>query len=1426
MSEEQNMEEKKKEEKKPQVTIKLDWIFGIRKDFLPNLFILDKDTIVYPASNYVVILNYTKNMGPLNLQHYIPGTKHSKGIVALSTCNFNRKMVAMCEDTYEGVLISFYNITARQGLKNFPDKQSSFDLIESRIDHTYAITFSKRRKQDNYIVALCSNDEGYYLVCWKWDLETVKDNPNVYRIKIPFIKNDIIVKENSSENSNSNEVSINEEKKNAVNFNNESNYGNNEGKEAPVDLKRHFQIEFSSASMENDSFSLVGNDFVTFYSITSKAVNEVYQIFLYDEEGNSNNYGNEIYNSVWLYDGSFAFITDQFINIFDGKYRQLIQQIENPDKEIRILTPYTVASSIEGFIGCGINKKMQFYVKKTSEEEPIETQNVISNNNENENENENENNEENEGEENEGEENEGEENNNEENKENNEENKENNNEENKDNQEQNKNNNDNNTLNTNKINTNVEKYELSYEKTKYEFVPGVNEKITGDKVLQNDKNSSNERPFDFLTVTTLFDEPRVLATTTNNDLIKINIEEKEINRAQIQYIITPFHSDSIEGMDICINKPYFITCSKDKSVRVWDYQQRIHVISKIFEEELYSITYHPNGMHALVSTEDKIYPLNIFYDEIDNMTQQITTKAKSKDIKFSHMGHLFAFDTGAVVQIWDFLNMQIYTGPPPYGQQKKNFSITSSKINSLSWREDDKNLLASGTEYIYDWKVKDEHDTKPKLTQSNISSATYAQNDEYIIASTEDRCLRKLQKDSQNYISEKYDYSMKELHSFHRNKFLVCATTKYGNQPNLDMMSNQNRDLMNSVKFTTCIRLFPDVIKSNEHIDITAHQGETMRIRVNYEENKIFTCGEDGCINIYSIELPFDSNDPEKYLNEQNTSFTNTVLIKKTRYKERDFDKKELPAKREEKLKKIRSENNDKRETDRKILEEKKNRIVTTKYSEKNIINQMKSDLQNCEIEYNAKIKNEIQSNESAHDTQFNNNQIELSLKTRQVEDIRDSIKQENENYEKRVKEKTENTKRERQKNLEEFEAKKKDLERSKSELEGKIKSLEENKIEDGKALNWLNDQVISEIKKNIDELSHKIDELRVHYSHHIKKQKEEKEKLQQTGDNLFLELKKIEEEKDRQIRNKEKNLEAKRKAEDETAKMTKRITEIENKIIECKKAHTYLEKCKFVLSYKIQELKKEAGPMEKILEDLQKRTKEDELSLSKYNREFDIISQKLVDLEDLKEKTKAHEKTERDLKNEIKSFKIDLFNMIDYIDDYDKLREGFRNLREKYLKNYVPEVQDHEIEGEFANQKSKMKNRVFELQGTMNSLRSKHKDNISDNRNENSQMISKINFLKKTIKEEKKTKETNSGDQKHANAVAEIYAAQIVKKLMLENISIKDKIGLFREKIKSKKEELQVIKKRMNKNGNNKKGYESDNINEINDMNQGMDSF
>ena len=1321
MTTQEQTNNKKKEEKKPQIIIKLEWVFGIRKDIIPNVEFLGKDTIVYPASNNIVIYNFARNMGSMNLQHYIPGKPHSKGITSMIAMNCTKKVVGFSEDLQDGIQISFYSITVKQGLKNFPVVQTIYDFKEMgmpKLTHTYCMTYTKsRRTTDYYIVALASDDNNYYLIIWKWDLENVRDKPLVQKIDLhePKFEEE---KEQSKEMSSSVSASMKEENsENIVNPSiNESNAILNFNDD-PIEVNLNYHFELGFPSLENNLFSLVSKHCVCFYKITSEGANEDDRINLIDENGYKD-YGSEIYGSNWLNDGPFCFVTDHYINIYDVKEKKLLQKLINPNGDIRLITPFTLTNSYEGFIGGGKNKKFQVFAKKNIEEENLTER-----------------------------------------------------------EEQEK---------------NSEKYYMAFEKTKYDFVPGVNEKITDDKVLQNEKITSNERPFDFLTIITSYDEPYCIVTTSNNDLMMINIEEKEIDRALIKYLISPFHSNSVEGMDLCINKPYIISCSKDKSVRVWDYQNRIHVISKMFEEELYSIAFHPSAMHALVSTDDKIYPLNVFYDEIDNMAPPITSK-KSKEIKFSNMGHLFAFDSGTWVKIYDFLNMQIFSGPPPSGLQQKNFSITSSKINYLNWSDDDKNILASGTEYIYDWEIKEEHDTKPKIAQTNVISAVYCDKNKSIIASTDDNCLRKLIKDNQNYNIENFQCPMRELHAFKKSKIVICATTKINNVQDNNNQDNNERNNINN-NFTTCLRVFPEINKGYEFMDIPSHQGETIRVRYNFEENKIFTCGEDGCINVYSIEIPFD--EPEKFLNEQNSSFTNTVLIKRGEFKIREFNKKELPAKREEKLKKIRSENNDKREGDKKKLEEKKNKIATTRYREKNTLDDMKKDLEDSELEFEKKIKEEIQSNNEQYDNQFNDNQIALSVKTRDVEGVRIKIKKQKEEHKQEKQRIVKKAKEEKESLIQEFEAKIKDLEGNKTELEGNIQSLENNQIEDSKALDWLNDQVITEIKDNIDELRHKIDELKVHYTHHIKKQKEEKEKLQQTGDNLNFELKKIEEEKERQIRTKEKNLDNKKKAEDDLIKITKRISDIENKIIECKKAHTYLEKCKFVLSYKIQELKKEAGPMEKVLEDLQLRTKEDELSLSKYNREFDIISQKLVNLDDLKEKTKTHEKTEHDLKNEINAFKNDLFNMLPFIDDYDKLREGFRNLRDKYLKTYVPEIQDHELESEFANQKAKMKNRVTELKKTLDTLKQQHKENIFENRYKNNEMIRKIEELKSTIKKVKKTKETINGDQKHANAVAEIFASQTVKKLMMENISVKDKIKVFEEKIKAKKEELAYLKK------------------------------
>lgn len=162
-----------------------------------------------------------------------------------------------------------------------------------------------------------------------------------------------------------------------------------------------------------------------------------------------------------------------------------------------------------------------------------------------------------------------------------------------------------------------------YEKT----YPKSEERIDKEK----DK-LEKEKLYDYLTLaSTSNNNDFVIATTTSNDLIQINLKDLD-KQMNMKHLIAPFHCGSVEGLDVCINKPYIITCSKDKYLRLWDYKKRSLVLSKFYEEEMYSVAYHPSGMHAIVSFEDKIMPMNIYYDEISNMTQNGIPAKKSKDV--------------------------------------------------------------------------------------------------------------------------------------------------------------------------------------------------------------------------------------------------------------------------------------------------------------------------------------------------------------------------------------------------------------------------------------------------------------------------------------------------------------------------------------------------------------------------------------------------------------------------------------------------------------------------------------------------------------------------------------------------------------------------------------------------------------------------
>lgn len=605
--------------------------------------------------------------------------------------------------------------------------------------------------------------------------------------------------------------------------------------------------------------------------------------------------------------------------------------------------------------------------------------------------------------------------------------------------------------------------------------------------------------------------------------------------------------------------------------------------------------------------------------------------------------------------------------------------------------------------------------------------------------------------------------------------------------------SGINFNIQSNNQPTTCVRFFPDLNNKYEYIDVPSHFGETSRVRINYDENLIFTCGSDGCVNIYSIDLFADGDDSDKYYFEKiSDNFTNTVLIKKSKLKEKEIEKLDAPEKREELLKKIKSSNLEERDKLTKLVDSFKNKLATTKQTELKIIGQKKNELESLIMNYEQQITHERTFNAQVFEKQMNDYQVELANKSREVEKIRENLREHKQQHKeemnnlKRTNDELKNTTE--RKYLDQIEM----LELQKKELEDSIQMLIDKKSKDDVTMGWLNERILEVIEKNISELSKGIEDLNVHNMHQEKKLNEEIEKQIQQMNNLENELNQIKEEKQKQKVKKEKNSKMKQEQEEIVKEIQKRISEVEMRIIEGKKKNQYLEKCKFVLDYKIKELKKEMGPIEKAIEDLKKKIKQLENSLEKFNREHDIINKKLVDFDDLQNKMVELNFEERKEQNDIRHFKNLIFNMLSDIEDFEKLKEGFARLRALFLKDYKPDVQDMDLDAEFFNQKDNMVKNVEELSSNLKNLKTKHSDNLSLNRQKNSKLIEKISSLKSDIDNKKKEKAKVAADSRHENAIAAINSQKALK--FLEEMDFEDsesKIKYLENLIEDKRNQL-----------------------------------
>ena len=135
-----------------------------------------------------------------------------------------------------------------------------------------------------------------------------------------------------------------------------------------------------------------------------------------------------------------------------------------------------------------------------------------------------------------------------------------------------------------------------------------------------------------------------------------NIKNPDYN-LELNLICDGFHKGAISCMDISLQRPIIITCSKeDKSIRVWNYLTGHCENCKIVLEEkedskekeinFLSIAIHPNGYYVAISDSEMIRFFHLCYRELRFFSNDQVGNEQSKPnctiIKFSNGGHLLA----------------------------------------------------------------------------------------------------------------------------------------------------------------------------------------------------------------------------------------------------------------------------------------------------------------------------------------------------------------------------------------------------------------------------------------------------------------------------------------------------------------------------------------------------------------------------------------------------------------------------------------------------------------------------------------------------------------------------------------------------------------------------------------------------------------
>ncbi|ESL10759.1 hypothetical protein TRSC58_01502 [Trypanosoma rangeli SC58] len=306
-------------------------------------------------------------------------------------------------------------------------------------------------------------------------------------------------------------------------------------------------------------------------------------------------------------------------------------------------------------------------------------------------------------------------------------------------------------------------------------------------------------------------------------------------------ICQAFHVGGIIGVDCSVRRPFLVTSGVDKSVRIWNTSTHRLEMCQYFSSPPGPVSIHPSGLYVVVCFPDKVCVMSVLWNCL--YEYRVLNLRNVTDVKFSVGGKYFALAHGNLIHLYNSLTCDAH------GQLRGH----PQKISSFQWAATspyptDNGLVSCSLDgLIINWNVSE------MRKDGEHSDKRY----QYQVIAADDKNLWVVGDPASSAAEIQCKSVLREVDRYHTTEASnTVNATDYEFRENAltaILVSPKQRLLFGgmddgAIKFMN----FPLQVGVQE-VPIVAHLGRVTRMALSYDENTIYSVGEDGTLFMIDV---------------------------------------------------------------------------------------------------------------------------------------------------------------------------------------------------------------------------------------------------------------------------------------------------------------------------------------------------------------------------------------------------------------------------------------------------------------------------------------------------------------------------------------------------------------------------------------------